>query len=561
MKRFITFLKIIPALFLFQGMVQAQEILFTENFDYTPGPLPTNWTIDAEQPPEWSINNSQISGGTAPELYMGYGMQAGLSRLISPVIALEGHSQLLVKYKQYLINYAGDWGETIGMDVTFDGGTTWQPLWEQLLGLLNIPQDEFAYYITAPDGATEMQIAFRFEGNNMGINGWAIDDLIVESAMDNDLLISNIMGNTTPNAGIETTFVAEVQNGGKLTQTNYTVKLKNQEGEELASLPGEEINFTEKKFYIFPWTPDASDMGAHTIYATVELAQDQDSENNDSNNLLVNVLAQDTENVQIGSGSYPLQHAIPYNFFNLNSLSQTLYLSQDIGQVEESAALTGIQYNSQFDEDIQDVPVQIYLAETDQTDLSNDWVNPASFTLVYDGLMDFRKGFNSHYIQLDTPYEYTGGNLVVYSNKTYSEQILWSTFISTYHEEPIYSRMIDGAQEPYDAMNPPSGYNVWYTPNITLFFSSGEMSVIDSPANALSMDVYPNPAKEILNIKTHNGENILGIQLISSNGQVVSSQKVANTNTTINVRGLQPGFYLVQIQTESGFTTKKVIIN
>src|SRR5690606_32292678 len=155
MKRFITFLKIIPALFLFQGMVQAQQILFAENFDYTPGPLPTNWTIDAEQPPEWSINNSQISGGTAPELYMGYGMQAGLSRLISPVIALEGHGQLLVKYKQYLINYAGDWGETIGMDVTFDGGTTWQPLWEQLLGLLNIPQDEFAYYITAPDGATE----------------------------------------------------------------------------------------------------------------------------------------------------------------------------------------------------------------------------------------------------------------------------------------------------------------------------------------------------------------------------------------------------------------------
>lgn len=71
MKRFITLLKIIPALFLFQGMVQAQGILFTENFDYTPGPLPTNWTIDAEQPPEWSINNSQISGGTAPELYMG----------------------------------------------------------------------------------------------------------------------------------------------------------------------------------------------------------------------------------------------------------------------------------------------------------------------------------------------------------------------------------------------------------------------------------------------------------------------------------------------------------
>src|SRR5690606_30442753 len=210
MKQFITFLKMIPALLLFPAMVQAQEILFTENFDYTPGPLPANWVIDAEQPPEWSINNSQISGGIAPESYMGYGMQSGLSRLFSPVIDIEGHPQLVVKYKQYLINYAGDWGETIGMDVSFDGGTTWQPLWEQLLGLLNIPQDEFVYYITAPSGATEMQIAFRFNGNNMGINGWAIDDIVVGTPLNNDLLVSNILGNTTPNANTETLFIAEV---------------------------------------------------------------------------------------------------------------------------------------------------------------------------------------------------------------------------------------------------------------------------------------------------------------------------------------------------------------
>lgn len=561
MKRFITLLKIIPAIFLFHGMVQAQEILFTEDFDYTPGPLPSSWTIDAEQPPEWSINNSQISGGSAPELYMGYGMQVGLSRLISPVVDIEGHSQLAVKYKQYLINYAGDWGETIGMDVTFDGGTTWQPLWEQLLGLLNIPQDEFAYYITAPDGATQMQIAFRFDGNNMGINGWAIDDIIVESVSDNDLLVSNIMGNTTPNVNEATSFTVEIQNGGKLNQTNYTVKLKNQEGDELASSPGETIAFAEKKYFNLPWTPGSADGGTHNLYATVEFAQDQNEENNNSKNMIVNVLAPDTENVQIGNGSYPLQHSIPYNFFNLNSLSQSLYLSDSIGEVEESATIIGIQYNCQFDEDNQDVPIQIYLAETNQTDLSSDWINPSSFTLVYDGLMDFHKGFNAHFIEFDVPYEYNGGNLVVYSNKTYSEQVLWSTFISTYHEDPIYSRMIDGSPEPYDAMNPPTGYNVWYTPNITLFFSSGEMSVTDNSSQAVSIEVYPNPAKEILNIKTLNNEKITGIQLINSNGQAVKSQKSSHSATTLNVRGLQPGFYLVQIQTESGITTKKIIIN
>lgn len=559
MKRFFTRLLILPC-FLTAGFLSAQNVLFTEGFDYPPGALPSTWTIDAEQPPGWSINHSQISGGSAPELYMTYGMQVGLSRLISPVIDIQGNIQLTVRYKQYLINYMGDWGETIGMDVTFDGGINWQPLWEQPLGLLNIPQNEFAYYITTPAGATEMQIAFRFDGNNQGINGWAIDDIVVEEAKQNDLLVSNIMGSTTPIAGESTFFMAELQNGGKLTQSNYTVKLVTEDGLELASVTGEPIEFAEKKYATFTtWTPTTDQLGNHEIYAKVDFAQDENSDNDQSKNLVIDVLPAGTENIEIGDGSYPLQHSIPYNFFYLNNLSQSLYLSTQIGEVEESSEITGIQYTCQFDEDVQDVPIKIYLAETTLTNLSTGWADPSSFTLVYDGLMDFRKGFNNLYIPLDTPYNYGGGNLVIYSNKTYSEQVLWSTFMSTYHEDNIYSRMIDWASEPYDAMNPPDGYNVWYTPNVTLFFSTGEMSVIDGDLNSFSLSVYPNPATEILNIKTNNDETILEVQLINSLGQVLSKKSLNAKETVINVQGLKAGFYLAQVRTANGVITKKFI--
>src|SRR5690606_6250755 len=152
------------------------------------------------------------------------------------------------------------------------------------------------------------------------------------------------------------------------------------------------------------------------------------------------------------------------------------------------------------------------------TDLETDWLDPSNFTLVYDGLMDFQKGENSHYIELDTPYEYGGENLVIYSNKTYPEQVLWSTFISTFYEDTIYSRLVDAASEPYDPMNPPNGYNVWYVPNVTLFFSSGEMSIIENDLNSLSLNVYPNPATDVLNIKSNNDEKILEVQLINSLG-------------------------------------------
>lgn len=557
MKRFFTQLFILKCL-AGTGFLMAQDVLFTEGFDYPAGDLPSNWTIDAEQPPEWSINVSQISGGSAPELYMGYGMQVGLSRLISPVIDINGYNKLTIKYKQYLINYAADWGETIGMDVTFDGGTTWQPLWEQPLGLLNIPQDEFAYYVNSPAGATEMQIAFRFEGNNMGINGWAIDDIVVEDSTDNDLLVTKIMGNTTPNAGHESMFMVEVQNGGKLTQENYSIKLMTEEGTELSSLSGESIEFAEKKQYILNWTPTSEQIGMHRIYAGVDLAQDENADNDKSSNVIVNVLASDTQNNSIGNESFPLQHSIPYNFFYNHSLSQSMYLSSWIGEFDETKKISGISYTCMFDEDLEDIPVQIYLAETTQDNLSTDWVDPSTFTLVYEGLMDFQRGLNSMYIPLETPFEYEGGNLVVYSNKSHTEQVLWSTFISSYHEDEIYSRMIDGGENAYDAMNPPQGYNVWYTPNINLFFSSGEMAVIDQQANLASITVYPNPVRDLLHITTQNDEEILEVQLINAVGQIVSKSAVNNKKAEFNVQGLSAGFYLVQVRTSKGVVTKKI---
>lgn len=561
MKSFFTKLLILPCL-ISAGFISAQDVLFSEEFDYTPGPLPAEWVIDAEQPPGWSINESQISGGIAPELYMTYGMQVGLSRLISPVIDITGYNQLSIQYKQYLINYLGDWGETIGMDVTFDGGTSWQPLWEKPLGSLNIPQDEFSYFVTAPTGATEMQIAFRFEGNNQGINGWAIDDIVVEDAKNKDLLISNFIPNTTPKVGEPMSCTVEIQNGGKTTENDYTVKLMNEEGTELASVSGISVEFGEKvNIMLDTWTPTNDEIGTHKLYAVVDLVGDENEDNDDSRSIVVDVVSAGTESVQIGTGDYTLQHSIPYNFFNLNSLSQSMYLSSQIGEVEESSSITGIQYICQFDEDVEDVPIQIYLAETTQTNLETEWLDPSTFTLVYDGLMDFQKGLNSHYIELDTPYEYGGENLVIYSNKTYPEQVLWSTFISTYYEDTIYSRMIDAASEPYDPMNPPSGYNVWYVPNVTLFFSSGEMSIIDNNLNIQSVNIYPNPVNDMLNVKTTNSQPIQSIQIINSVGQIVSTQKVQAKQTTVNLKGFNSGFYLIQIQTKDGIITKKFIKN
>src|SRR5690554_5119145 len=538
--------------FIIANTATAQEVLYAEEFNYAAGELPPGWIIDADQPPSWGVNISQISGGVAPELYLGYGFQVGLSRLVSSPIAIAGHEKLSLRYKQYLINYAADAGEEIGLDVTFDGGTTWQALWEAPLWLMNIPQDEYIYYFSAPTGATEMQFAFRFEGNNNFINGWAIDDIVIESVIDNDLVARKIIGNTTPNIGEVATYTVEVQNGGKETQSNFTIVLKNENDDEVASAQGSAIDFSETISYTLTWTPTAAQLGNHTLYAVVESNTDENLNNNQTTNLIVDVQLPDTEEIQIGTETYPSDET-PFNFFYRYSLVQTLYLADQINTSQDF--MTGIQYTGYFDEDTVDVPISIYLAETTQNNLENAWVDPSTFTLVYEGTIDFQKGLNNIFIPFDTNFEYTGNNLVVYTNKSFPEQVLWVGFLNTPNVNEFRSRVMYGDDQVFDAMNPPNGYARFQIPNVSLFFSSGTMSVIDNEYHS-NVVLYPNPVTDILNIQT--SEDLREIWVINSLGQQVLKRQVIEKTNSLDLQGLQSGFYLIQIVTDKGIVTRKI---
>src|SRR5690606_6832140 len=203
------------------------------------------------------------------------------------------------------------------------------------------------------------------------------------------------------------TYTVTVENGGALSQNDYTVKLLNENGDEVASLAGESIAFAETIDYTLTWTPANADLGGHTFTAKVESNDDAVLTNNEVNDFLVNVQYQDTEAIQIGdfSSTRPTNET-PYDFFYKHSLTQTLYQATDITATIET--INGMEYTAYFDNDTEDVAVQIYLGETTQTDMSTNWVDPSGFTLVYDGLIDFQKGVNNSYIPFDTAYEYTG---------------------------------------------------------------------------------------------------------------------------------------------------------
>jgi len=71
-----------------------------------------------------------------------------------------------------------------------------------------------------------------------------------------------------------------------------------------------------------------------------------------------------------------------------------------------------------------------------------------------------------------------------------------------------------------------------------------------------SITVFPNPAKEILNIHATD-VNIENISIYNTHGQLVLQDK---NRTTLSVKSLQTGFYWCKIQTDKGVITKRIVV-
>lgn len=562
MKRLFTTL---PLLLLFsvllKGLTAAgqhtggREILMSEQFNYTAGAIPPGWVIIAEQTPQWKVSNTSYGGGTAPELLLNYSFATGTSRLVSAPVDITGHQDLKLRYRQYLINYEMDWGEIIGLDVTFDGGTTWETLWEKAIGTLSIPPDFVEYYFRAPANATQVQYAFRFEGNNNAINMWLIDDVTLETVAQNDLLTSSFSGNNAPVAGTASTYTIEVLNAGSAAQGDYTVKLMKEGGIELASVAGEPIDFPGKITYELEWNPALADTGQTTVYGVIEFANDEIPANNQTRMLNVTILPSNVSWVTIGDGFTPTSN-LPYNFFNFYSFTQTLYYPDEIGMVGDS--IIGIRYTGQFDQYTEGIYLQIMLGETTNENLTDAWLDPSGFKMVFEGAVNYEKGLNDVYIHFDEGYKYKGQNLVIQSVKNFPEQLFMTPFISTYDSLSQRSRCAEKDDAPYNPLVLPEwGYTIDVYPNITLFYSTGPTAVNDI-ANNTELKVYPNPVTSVVHIEAE--KEIQSVRLLNTMGQEIVNTPVKGFHHDLNVSQFKTGIYLLQVQTGQGTATQKITI-
>lgn len=239
------------------------------------------------------------------------------------------------------------------------------------------------------------------------LNSWMSNIIMqMSSEVVNDLTALSFSGCDTPSEGATSTYTVRVRNSGVCPQSNYQVKLMNTDGTELVSVPCPTIESGATIEVEVPWIPTAS--GTFNIYAKVVLTTDELSQNDQTATLRVQIQPEGTQASYIGAGN-ELSNA-PY-VLGTRSIYEAIYLADELNFAQGS--ITSLALYNQFKTAAPGEVFQIYLGSTTQNDLSSGLIPASELVLVFDGSVDFPAGENTIVIDFDTPYLYTGDNLVI----------------------------------------------------------------------------------------------------------------------------------------------------
>jgi hypothetical protein len=89
-----------------------------------------------------------------------------------------------------------------------------------------------------------------------------------------------------------------------------------------------------------------------------------------------------------------------------------------------------------------------------------------------------------------------------------------------------------------------------YTLRVALGTATRETNIADN--GAFKAQIFPNPAKDRLNINVNNLPGKTTIQLFDINGRVILSQPVIENNTALDIRKVPSGIYLVRLNGADG---------
>lgn len=299
----------------------------------------------------------------------------------------------------------------------YNGSDNSYPLAASLSGGL-LPDSIRHFTSSASNGA----LNFHFTSD--GINnrpGWeaAISCWIPN---DNDIQALSVDGDLMPTLGIPSVYKVKIKNIGRLPQQNYQVQLLTNEGTIIGQVTGTSIAYNETAEFTISGTPVTE--GETRLYGKVVLPGDQDTTNNLSKMFVTQVLSSDKNSVTVGKG-LGFCNYLPLAYTFRNSVVETIYYPEELGK---TGTIETISYYYNFREDIYETPVKVWMAKTTKNNFSDGWIPSGELTLVFDSTVSYSRGVHKLDIQLQQPYLYDGGNLVVMVQRPFEYQIYGGDF-------------------------------------------------------------------------------------------------------------------------------------
>jgi hypothetical protein len=141
--------------------------------DFAGGVPPAGW--GTTHPSNWMSSSTNYAGGTAPEAEFYYSPSSvGEHLLYTADIDTTGYTALLLKFKEYVNDYNGDYD--LKIVTSTDGGATWNDAYVRAGGPYGPATTEVALTAANGVGSATFRIAWDLSGDSFNINYWYIDD-------------------------------------------------------------------------------------------------------------------------------------------------------------------------------------------------------------------------------------------------------------------------------------------------------------------------------------------------------------------------------------------------
>ncbi len=254
-------------------------------------------------------------------------------------------------------------------------------------------------------------------------------DLITSDAKlhvpDNDLAVANGDIYFLAKADVSEGFDCLVKNRGssQVQGTDYTLRLMEEPGILLASISGVTLDSYEEATITVNYT--FTSINSHRLYFEIDYAADDLPSNNSFRSSDVHVVPNTVIINDIGqpdyqSLNYPFDGQGSTNTLGEDDISQSLYESN---QISTSGDIYGFIYkydNIIAGNEVKLLPLKVWVAQTDITDLSGGWYPYSDLNLVYDDTLEILQGTSREiYIPFNSPETYTELNNIVIQDYQY----------------------------------------------------------------------------------------------------------------------------------------------